>query len=613
MSTRFGHDFSGVKVHADDRAAASATSIGARAYTFGDHIVFGQGQFTPARRDGQWLLAHELAHVVQQSRRGSQPSAHSDLERAADLAASDVVSTNRPVRVSGASDATIARAPDPSGKNFEGATMITVDLPLGTATPGRSGFEKEARSLLPPNVVENDERWHASHAVGQSVGVERKEGILLAPRGVNLSIQKSVENQINRVRETAGSTAPPGSRLQLKIETGAHPDGARLAFINYELWMIGPDGRQGHMLSASVKVSDDVGRPYVDVAIESSTGQEVSRRYLDAFNAGRQRWTEADKSEPLRPRSSARASYSATTSTLKRNEVPNPEVTQRRLSQPTPRPAATSATPQAPVTQDQAKPPVPVVPAPPAAARPSAQAEAPPNVVAPGQAAPTAKAVKPADIERQAGAGPVNEPPQKPVGPQFQTPSNALEEMEARGGARGAAAVMVLQAVGKALNDIGDAIQRRDAETAFYAKSAEITSMLEKNPGMGVIVEFVFSHTEPLPDSVIAPSDHFEFINVDFASSPQDIHPGIYPGQAGTQIHIVRRWIKPTASARRPAEPAAETRTPVGLQSMQQVNDAITLIRQNAHTSPTTIFLAFKAAARNVHGFRRPCRRWWGV
>jgi hypothetical protein len=68
MSARFGRDFSGVRVHADDRAADSTSAIAARAYTYGDHIVFGRGQYAPARQNGQWLLAHELAHVAQQSR-----------------------------------------------------------------------------------------------------------------------------------------------------------------------------------------------------------------------------------------------------------------------------------------------------------------------------------------------------------------------------------------------------------------------------------------------------------------------------------------------------------------------------------------------------------------
>jgi hypothetical protein len=68
MEKRFGHDFSGVRVHTDLRAAQSARLINARAYTSGSHIVFGEGQFDSARPQSRRLLAHELTHVVQQSR-----------------------------------------------------------------------------------------------------------------------------------------------------------------------------------------------------------------------------------------------------------------------------------------------------------------------------------------------------------------------------------------------------------------------------------------------------------------------------------------------------------------------------------------------------------------
>lgn len=67
MEQRFGHDFSRVRVHADAGAAGSARAIGAIAYTAGHHIVFGQGRFRPDAASGRRLIAHELAHVVQQS------------------------------------------------------------------------------------------------------------------------------------------------------------------------------------------------------------------------------------------------------------------------------------------------------------------------------------------------------------------------------------------------------------------------------------------------------------------------------------------------------------------------------------------------------------------
>src|SRR5690349_6643218 len=66
METRFDHDFGAVRLHTDGAAAHSASARGARAYTVGEDIVFGSNQFAPSTQDGHRLIAHELAHVVQQ-------------------------------------------------------------------------------------------------------------------------------------------------------------------------------------------------------------------------------------------------------------------------------------------------------------------------------------------------------------------------------------------------------------------------------------------------------------------------------------------------------------------------------------------------------------------
>jgi len=65
METRFGRDFSGVRLHSGAAAAASARALNARAYTVGEDIVFGTGHFAPGSQQGRHLLAHELAHVAQ--------------------------------------------------------------------------------------------------------------------------------------------------------------------------------------------------------------------------------------------------------------------------------------------------------------------------------------------------------------------------------------------------------------------------------------------------------------------------------------------------------------------------------------------------------------------
>lgn len=73
LEPRFGHDFSQVRVHTDERAAESARAVNALAYTVGQHIVFGDGHYNPAGPAGRSLLAHELTHVVQQAQTG-QPT-----------------------------------------------------------------------------------------------------------------------------------------------------------------------------------------------------------------------------------------------------------------------------------------------------------------------------------------------------------------------------------------------------------------------------------------------------------------------------------------------------------------------------------------------------------
>ena len=67
MESRFGSDFSGVRVHTDSQAAQSTRDVSARAYTVGSDVVFGAGQYAPGTEGGKSLLAHELTHVVQQN------------------------------------------------------------------------------------------------------------------------------------------------------------------------------------------------------------------------------------------------------------------------------------------------------------------------------------------------------------------------------------------------------------------------------------------------------------------------------------------------------------------------------------------------------------------
>jgi hypothetical protein len=73
MSQRFGHDFSDVRVHSGAAAQQSARDVNANAYTVGNNIVFGAGHYAPTTHQGKRLLAHELTHVVQQSKNLKSP------------------------------------------------------------------------------------------------------------------------------------------------------------------------------------------------------------------------------------------------------------------------------------------------------------------------------------------------------------------------------------------------------------------------------------------------------------------------------------------------------------------------------------------------------------
>jgi Domain of unknown function (DUF4157) len=87
MEPRFGHDFSQVRIHTDANAAESARAVHALAYTVDNHIALGKDQHAPGTTAGRLLLAHELAHVIQQSAGG----VGSDSEARANLAAESIM------------------------------------------------------------------------------------------------------------------------------------------------------------------------------------------------------------------------------------------------------------------------------------------------------------------------------------------------------------------------------------------------------------------------------------------------------------------------------------------------------------------------------------------
>ena len=114
MEERFGYDLSTIQIHTGLTATNASRAANARAFTVGSDLVFGAGQYDPHGARGQHLLAHELAHAIQQSRGGSsQPSPLPDspLENSARRAAEAAEHARGPVEVEGASAPGMAREP----------------------------------------------------------------------------------------------------------------------------------------------------------------------------------------------------------------------------------------------------------------------------------------------------------------------------------------------------------------------------------------------------------------------------------------------------------------------------------------------------------------------
>lgn len=110
MESNFGRSFAHVRVHTGQAASRAAERIDAAAFTHGSDIFFRDGRFQPESPEGQHLIAHELAHVVQQERGGGSPDAGH--EAAASSAAEQASSGGVPVSVAGASAPGVAAMPD---------------------------------------------------------------------------------------------------------------------------------------------------------------------------------------------------------------------------------------------------------------------------------------------------------------------------------------------------------------------------------------------------------------------------------------------------------------------------------------------------------------------
>ena len=103
MGQKMDADFSGVKIHTDENAAALSESLGARAFTHGQDIYFNSGNYNPGTKEGKHLLAHELTHTIQQKGNGiyrkiQVPTGTNLIERTAYPRTGDLYTMSKPMK-----------------------------------------------------------------------------------------------------------------------------------------------------------------------------------------------------------------------------------------------------------------------------------------------------------------------------------------------------------------------------------------------------------------------------------------------------------------------------------------------------------------------------------
>lgn len=133
MEGRFGRDFGDVRVHHGPRASETADAVGARAFTTGNDIFFNSGQYRPHSSGGRRLLAHELAHTVQQS--GAGGTAARKLIQRTPPPPPPPSATPAPVPPAGS--AGVAPVPTPTSfdvPGFAGARIDTTNTGTGEGT-----------------------------------------------------------------------------------------------------------------------------------------------------------------------------------------------------------------------------------------------------------------------------------------------------------------------------------------------------------------------------------------------------------------------------------------------------------------------------------------------
>lgn len=297
MHARFGENFSDVQIHRDCVAAETAKAIGANAFTFGRHIVFGAGQYSPRTNTGRALLAHELAHVVQQARGGAMATS-GGLEANAAQAATAAIQGTGTVQVSGASRIGIAAEDDAfaaARKKELQRAMLAGLLALPATPPARGTPASAPAPSQAPAKPDDDLPAGVSTVAGPGEG-DLLHGGAPAELGDDLALQNLGPTQnawvTRAIRpyaslELTGSGLVQSSTDPAQGSTGQVGGGAQARFTLTPNLELGFGGTYGHVFTlGGLPLSGPANTGSAYGSLHLSQAQPPDRDKVDSAGVG---------------------------------------------------------------------------------------------------------------------------------------------------------------------------------------------------------------------------------------------------------------------------------------------------------------------------------------
>jgi Domain of unknown function (DUF4157) len=553
MESRFGHGFSQVRVHTGQQAAASASAMGARAYTHGSDIAFAAGAYAPATGRGRRLLAHELAHVVQQGDASLPGDGPGVVEASADEAARRVAAGVPAGPVRARAGPGVWRSPaDPAKEEEEpvpGFKSSFEEWQSQTAGPGNAPL---SQALTPEEmyhqIVENlrsvrGRSWRLA-------GSAPKGPLQVDPRGkgkaVGYPIQTGAAVQVldaNGKRVALAYGVFQGMREE-QVGGGEWHGEERAAKALERLNLSPVPG--GSMIV--VIETDAVCGPRCKPALEK-IGTKLELTGYDAFAPTRQ--SAGPGGGAVKEKTAAMTSTKGgmpPTSVVRIDQVrftgggggSSSAAGGAAGATPPPEPTPTARSEPAPAAEPQTSP----------ARGPASAAEAGGKVPVGGEV--------PVELE----SGPPERVTKEVVGTPDMTPVE-VSGPSATGDAMFNAGVVALQALGWYLEQKNRELQYARMNAALDALEPSIRTHQRLHPEDGALISLRFTQAAGSPDSPIQPGPVFAGAQAsygptvplardDLASTPS-IRAGLPPG---TQEHIFNLWVKPRKPLAAPPVPA---------------------------------------------------------